>query len=132
MNRSVKAKEHGRLLPKHVLAGSAVWSLLPLPEVFVPCHNSETYPWSHLAITCFQAEEEAGVQYERKWDAVWIRAQDIISEGILISPRMTSDHYTTTLIGALQARCIWSSLATLRPCTLSCSFYARTSYASKC
>ena len=49
-----------------------------------------------------QAEEEAGVKYERKWDAVWIRAQDIISEGILISPRMTSDHYTTTLIGALQ------------------------------
>ena len=45
------------------------------------------------------------MRYERKWDAVWIRAQDIISEGILISPRMTSDHYTTTLIGALQARC---------------------------
>lgn len=45
------------------------------------------------------------MRYERKWDAVWIRAQDIISEGILISPRMTSDHYTTTLIGALQASC---------------------------
>ena len=51
-----------------------------------------------------QAEEEAGVRYERKWDAVWVRAQDVINEGILISPRMTSDHYTTTLIGALQAR----------------------------
>ena len=44
------------------------------------------------------------MRYERKWDAVWVRAQDIINEGILISPRMTSDHYTTTLMGALQAR----------------------------
>lgn len=27
-----------------------------------------------------QAEEEAGAQYERLWDAVWVRAQDIIAE----------------------------------------------------
>ncbi len=65
-----------------------------------------------------QAEEEAGVKYERKWDAVWVRAQDIINEGILISPRMTSDHYTTTLMGALQARQLTSHLQRQTCCAL--------------
>ncbi len=44
------------------------------------------------------------VVYERLWDAVWVHPQEVIDEGILISPRMTSDHYTTSLVGALQVR----------------------------
>ncbi len=63
--------------------------------------------------------------YERKWDAVWIRAQDIISEGILISPRMTSDHYTTTLIGALQVRAARGNRVSLRQYGIACDTMRR-------
>ncbi|KAL3155183.1 hypothetical protein ABBQ32_013123 [Trebouxia sp. C0010 RCD-2024] len=37
------------------------------------------------------------------WDAVWIQPEDIIREGLLVSPRMTEDHYTTTLLRSLKA-----------------------------
>ena len=31
------------------------------------------------------------------WDAVWVKAEEIIREGILVSPSMSSDHYALTL-----------------------------------
>ena len=38
------------------------------------------------------------VNGERKsWDAVWVKAEELIREGILISPSMANDHYALTL-----------------------------------
>ncbi|KAK9827307.1 hypothetical protein WJX81_002709 [Elliptochloris bilobata] len=37
------------------------------------------------------------------WDAVWCHASDIIREGILVSPRMVEDHYSSTLAAALRS-----------------------------
>lgn len=47
-------------------------------------HLENPTPGNHrsCAIDGAQAEEEAGAQYERLWDAVWIRARDIIAEVI--------------------------------------------------
>ena len=35
------------------------------------------------------------------WDAVWIRPEEIIGEGILVSKRATEDHYPFSLLTAL-------------------------------
>ena len=38
------------------------------------------------------------VQGERHhWDAVWVKAEEVIREGILVSPNMATDHYAMTL-----------------------------------
>ncbi|KAK9823352.1 hypothetical protein WJX72_002122 [[Myrmecia] bisecta] len=37
------------------------------------------------------------------WDGVWLKAEEIIKEGILVSPRMIDDHYTSTLQEALRS-----------------------------
>ncbi|KAL0048262.1 hypothetical protein WJX82_011336 [Trebouxia sp. C0006] len=37
------------------------------------------------------------------WDAVWIEPEDIIREGLLVSPKMTEDHYTISLLTSLKA-----------------------------
>ena len=31
------------------------------------------------------------------WDAVWVKAEEVIREGILASPNMATDHYAMTL-----------------------------------
>ena len=33
----------------------------------------------------------------KRWDAVWIKAEELIREGILVSPNMATDHYAMTL-----------------------------------
>jgi len=40
-------------------------------------------------------------QGKRKWDAVYIAAEDLMGEGILISPNMLKDHLTSTAYDAL-------------------------------
>ena len=35
------------------------------------------------------------------WDAIWVKAEEIIREGILVSPSMANDHYALTLQAAL-------------------------------
>lgn len=40
---------------------------------------------------------------ERKsWDAIWVKAEELIREGILISPSMANDHYALTLQVTIQ------------------------------
>ncbi|KAK9805494.1 hypothetical protein WJX72_001323 [[Myrmecia] bisecta] len=39
---------------------------------------------------------------KRKYDAVWIKAQELMSEGILVSPRMMADHMPDYLNSTLQ------------------------------
>lgn len=36
------------------------------------------------------------------WDAVWIKPEEIIGEGILVSKHATNDHYPYSLLTALQ------------------------------
>jgi hypothetical protein len=46
----------------------------------------------------------AARRYRTLWDAVWIEPEELIDEGILVSPRMTEDHYTSTLLKCLEVR----------------------------
>ena len=33
----------------------------------------------------------------QSWDAIWVKAEELIREGILISPSMANDHYAVSL-----------------------------------
>ena len=47
-------------------------------------------------------KNEAGAEHKRLGDAMWISAEELLAEGILISPRMISDHYRRALRTALE------------------------------
>ena len=46
----------------------------------------------------------AQVTYGRSWDAVWITPREVVEEGLLVSPRMFTDHLGGTLNEALRVR----------------------------
>jgi len=58
------------------------------------------------------------------WDAVWVKAEEIIREGILVSPFMANDHYALTLQAALASAQGEDEEAGFR------RFYAPTSHAA--
>lgn len=51
------------------------------------------------------------------WDAVWVKADEIIREGILISPNMANDHYAMTLQVRTRPECA-EMLSERTSCTL--------------
>ena len=46
----------------------------------------------------------AQLTYGRSWDAVWINPGEVVEEGLLVSPRMFTDHLGGTLNEALLVR----------------------------
>lgn len=53
---------------------------------------SQCSPRTSVVLCCVQKQGERS-----GWDAVWVKAEEIIREGILISPAMANDHYAMTL-----------------------------------
>jgi len=48
--------------------------------------------WEQFCLCIVQVNGE-----RHSWDAVWVKAEEIIREGILVSPFMANDHYALTL-----------------------------------
>ena len=46
-------------------------------------------------------ERSTALAQRQHWDAVWVDGARIMAEGILLSPRQASDHYTARLTGVL-------------------------------
>ncbi len=64
--------------------------------------------FSHLFVPMYppgrtmQLRRLKDVRGGESWDAVWIEAEQIMEEGILLSRHQNSDHYTARLTSALE------------------------------